>query len=76
MPVLFVSHSSKDDAQANALADWLRTNGFNDVFIDHQSIAGGDKWPEALRASAGSCRVVVCSCASSFGSPADQRGRT
>jgi formylglycine-generating enzyme required for sulfatase activity len=60
MPVLFVSHSSKDDAQVNALADWLRANGFNDVFIDHQSIAGGDKWPEALRTSAGSCRVVVC----------------
>jgi formylglycine-generating enzyme required for sulfatase activity len=60
MPVLFVSHSSKDDAQANALADWLGANGFNDVFIDHQSIAGGDKWPEALRTSAGSCRVVVC----------------
>jgi hypothetical protein len=60
MPVLFLSHSSKDDAHANILADWLRANGFNDVFIDHQSIAGGDKWPEALRASAGSCRVVVC----------------
>jgi len=60
MPVLFVSHSSNDDAQANALADWLRANGFDDVFIDHQSIAGGDKWPEALRTSAGSCRVVVC----------------
>ena len=27
---------------------------------DHQKIEGGDKWPEALRASADSCRVVVC----------------
>jgi hypothetical protein len=60
MPVLFISHSSKDDAHANALAAWLRANGFTDFFIDHQQIAGGDKWPEALRASAGSCRVVVC----------------
>jgi hypothetical protein len=42
------------------LAAWLRANGFTDFFIDHQQIAGGDKWPEALRASAGSCRVVVC----------------
>jgi TIR domain len=60
MPVLFISHSSKDDARVDALADWLRANGFNDLFIDHQSIAGGEKWPEALRASAGSCRVVMC----------------
>jgi formylglycine-generating enzyme required for sulfatase activity len=60
MPVLFISHSSKDDARVDALADWLRANGFSDIFVDHQSIAGGAKWPEALRASAGSCRVVIC----------------
>jgi hypothetical protein len=36
MPVLFISHSSKDDAHANALAAWLRANGFTDFFIDHQ----------------------------------------
>jgi hypothetical protein len=60
MPVLFISHSSKDDARVDALANWLHANGFTDFFIDHQQIAGGDKWPEALRASAGSCRVVVC----------------
>jgi TIR domain len=60
MPVLFISHSSKDDARVDTLAAWLGANGFTDFFIDHQQIAGGDKWPEALRASAGSCRVVVC----------------
>jgi formylglycine-generating enzyme required for sulfatase activity len=60
MPILFISHSSKDDTRVDALASWLRANGFTDFFIDHQQIAGGDKWPEALRASAGSCRVVVC----------------
>jgi hypothetical protein len=60
MPVLFVSHSGKDDALVDALADWLGTNGFNDVFIDHRNIAGGDTWPEALRTSAGACRVVIC----------------
>jgi hypothetical protein len=60
MPVLFISHSSKDDAHVDTLAEWLRANGFTDFFIDHQRISGGDKWPEALRSSAGSCRVVVC----------------
>ncbi|MCI0600365.1 MAG: toll/interleukin-1 receptor domain-containing protein, partial [Beijerinckiaceae bacterium] len=60
MPVLFVSHSSKDDARATALEAWLHASGFNDIFVDHHSIAGGDKWGEALRASAGACRVVLC----------------
>jgi hypothetical protein len=60
MPVLFISHSNKDDLRVDALSEWLRVNGFSDIFIDHQSIAGGAKWPEALRASAASCRVVIC----------------
>jgi TIR domain len=60
MPVLFISHSSEDDAVASALEEWLRHNGFTDIFIDHASLAGGAKWREELRASAGSCRVIVC----------------
>lgn len=60
MAVLFVSHASKDDDQANALEAWLRANSFSDIFIDHHKIAGGEKWREALRASVGACRVVVC----------------
>ena len=39
---------------------WLHANGFTDIFVDHHGIAGGEKWREALRASAGACRVVVC----------------
>jgi hypothetical protein len=50
MAVLFISHSSKDDVYASALERWLNTNGFADIFIDHENIAGGDKWREALRA--------------------------
>jgi formylglycine-generating enzyme required for sulfatase activity len=60
MPVLFISHSSKDDAAASALEAWLHANGCNDIFIDHHSIAGGDKWRDALRMSAGACRAVIC----------------
>jgi hypothetical protein len=59
MAVLFVSHSSKDDAATTALEVWLVANGFTDTFIDHHSIAGGDAWGEALQAVAGTCRVVV-----------------
>jgi formylglycine-generating enzyme required for sulfatase activity len=60
MPVLFISHSTKDDAVASALEAWLHANGCNDIFIDHHSIAGGDKWRDALRMSAGACRAVIC----------------
>jgi formylglycine-generating enzyme required for sulfatase activity len=60
MPVLFVSHSSKDDATASALETWLHINGFTEVFVDHHGIAGGENWSEVLRASAGACRLVVC----------------
>lgn len=59
MAVLFVSHSSKDDAATTALEAWLTANGFTDVFIDHHSIAGGDAWGEALQVAAGTCRAVI-----------------
>jgi hypothetical protein len=32
MTVLFVSHSSKDDAAASTLENWLRGRGFTDIF--------------------------------------------
>jgi WD40 repeat protein len=60
MPALFVSHASKDDAWADILERWLRANGFHDFFIDHKSILGGEKWPNALRDSTRTCRVVLC----------------
>ncbi len=58
--LVFVSHSSRDDGLAGQLESWLRANGFTDLFVDHSSIAGGAKWADALRASAGACRVVIC----------------
>jgi len=60
MATIFVSHSSRDDALASQLEGWLRANGFTDLFIDHAHIAGGAGWADALRANAGSCRVVLC----------------
>jgi formylglycine-generating enzyme required for sulfatase activity len=60
MAVVFVSHSSKDDATAVALEAWLRDHGITDLFVDHEDIAGGAKWRDELRAAAGACRVVLC----------------
>lgn len=42
------------------LAQWLKDNGFDDLFVDHDNIRTGDKWTEALRRAKGACRVVLC----------------
>ena len=42
------------------LAQWLKNNGFDDLFVDHDDIRSGDKWTEALRRAKGACRVVLC----------------
>src|SRR5579871_5575327 len=60
MAVLFLSHSSRDDALASSVEAWLHENGFTDTFVDHTSLAGGSKWRVELRASAGACRVIIC----------------
>lgn len=60
MATIFISHASRDDELASQLEAWLRRSGFSDLFIDHASISGGAAWADALRASAGACRVVLC----------------
>lgn len=47
MAKLFVSHSSRDNAEAAAIRDWLRANGWDDVFLDfdpRRGIKGGERW--------------------------------
>jgi hypothetical protein len=60
MPVVFVSHATKDDPATRALEAWLCGHGFTDIFVDHGSIAGGEKWAQALRDASGACRVIIC----------------
>ncbi len=60
MSVIFISHSGHDDAHASALLAWLKANGFDQTFIDHDTLTGGEKWREALKAAAQACRVVIC----------------
>jgi WD40 repeat protein len=60
MSVLFLSHASKDDSLARDLQAWLIGEGFDDMFVDHASIRGGDKWGDALRTAKASCRAVIC----------------
>lgn len=60
MASIFLSHSSQDDSLASHLEAWLKRSGFDDLFVDHDSLRSGDKWTDALRRESGSCRVVVC----------------
>ena len=60
MATIFLSHASRDDDLARQLEAWLKAEGFDDLFVDHSDIRGGDKWTEALRLAKGAARVVLC----------------
>jgi formylglycine-generating enzyme required for sulfatase activity len=59
---IFLSHSSKNNAEAIALCDWLKSEGWDDVFLDLDSergIKSGERWEEALRDAADQCEAVL-----------------
>jgi formylglycine-generating enzyme required for sulfatase activity len=59
---IFLSHSSQDNAQALALRDWLKGEGWDDVFLDldpERGIKAGELWEEALRDAADRCEAVL-----------------
>jgi len=33
--VIFISHSSKNNAEAVAVRDWLRAEGYGETFLEH-----------------------------------------
>ena len=62
MSRIFLSHSSNDDFQAVAINDWLRKNGWNDVFLDldpSKGINPGERWERALIEHASRCEAVL-----------------
>ena len=62
MSRIFLSHSSEDNAQALALRDWLKGEGWDDVFLDldpEHGIRTGELWEEALRDAADRCEAVL-----------------
>jgi formylglycine-generating enzyme required for sulfatase activity len=59
---IFLSHSSENNAEAMALRDWLKGEGWDDVFLDldpERGIRAGELWEEALREAADRCEAVV-----------------
>ena len=62
MSRIFLSHSSKDNVAAIGLSDWLRAEGWDDVFLDldpQRGIAGGERWERALHAAVLRCEAVI-----------------
>jgi len=62
MSRIFLSHSSKNNAEAKALADWLAAQGFDDLFLDlnpQRGIAAGERWERALNQAAQRCEAVL-----------------
>jgi WD40 repeat protein len=62
MSRIFLSHSSRDNPRASELRDWLTANGWDDVFLDLDPVAGlapGERWQNALKAAADRCEAVL-----------------
>ncbi|MER8842904.1 TIR domain-containing protein [Mesorhizobium sp. M0913] len=64
MARIFLSHSSRNNAQAIALRDWLVANGWgrDDVFLDIDATSGiapGERWQKALNEAANRCEAVI-----------------
>jgi hypothetical protein len=54
MSRIFLSHSSANNAEAIAVRDWMRTQGWDDIFLDldpERGLVAGDRWQAALRAA-------------------------
>ena len=62
MSRIFLSHSSTDNGAAVALRDWLKEEGWDDVFLDvdpERGIAAGERRERKLYESAQRCEAVL-----------------
>ncbi len=62
MGLIFISHSSTDNAKAIRVRDWLRSQGWPETFLDldpAHGLAPGQKWQEELKKAGETCSAVV-----------------
>ena len=60
--VLFISHSSRNNAEAQDVHAWLKANGYAEVFLDldpHAGLAPGERWQSELKKAGEQCAAVV-----------------
>ena len=62
MTRIFLSHSSQNNAEAIAIRDWMKAQGWDDVFLDldpERGLTGGDHWQISLNAAVVRCELIV-----------------
>ena len=62
MGVLFISHSSQDNDQAVKVRDWLKAQGWGDVFLDLDPVHGlapGQRWQDELKRAGENCAAII-----------------
>ena len=62
MGILFISHSSQNNAEAIEIRDWLRSEGYGDTFLDldpEHGLAPGEKWEDELQKAGEKCAGIV-----------------
>jgi tetratricopeptide (TPR) repeat protein len=62
MSRIFISHSSRDNPAAVAIAEWLKEEGWDDAFLDLDPVQGihpGERWERALYDHAADCEAVL-----------------
>jgi len=65
MSAIFISHSSKDNDEAERFASWLEKQGYGSIFLDvnpDDGLIAGSDWERALYAKLRSCRAVIILC--------------
>jgi hypothetical protein len=62
MSAIFISHSTKDDADTEAMASWLKQQGHTSYFIDYDEQSGvgsGTDWAQVLYERLRQCQAVI-----------------
>ena len=62
MGVLFISHSSKNNAEATKVRDWLKREGYGEIFLDldpQHGLAPGERWQSELKKAGENCAAVI-----------------
>ncbi len=60
--ILFISHSSIDNSAALRIRDWLKENGWSQIFLDldpAQGLTPGHRWQQELKLAGERCSGVV-----------------
>ena len=62
MSAIFISHSTKDNADTEAIARWLKRQGHTSYFIDYDEQSGiraGADWAQVLYQRLRQCQAVI-----------------